>query len=89
MPKESNSTEVVTMSVPSMRHDAVNHPSHYTQGDVECIDAIKSALGDVGFGDYCRGQIFKYVWRANHKNGVEDLRKANYYMTELLKLYGV
>lgn len=69
--------------------DLVNHPPHYTQGGgIECIDAIKSALGDEGFRSYCVGNILKYSWRYRFKNGVEDLRKANWYITELLKSYG-
>ena len=56
--------------------DSVEHPSHYNAGDIETIDAIKSALGDA-FLDYCRGNVLKYVWRCRHKgNTLEDLRKA-------------
>lgn len=69
-------------------HDIVNHPKHYTNGAVECIDAIHSALGDEGYKDYCVGQVFKYLWRWKHKNGIEDIRKAQWYLTELLKQFG-
>ena len=68
--------------------DLVNHPPHYTAGAVECIDAIQSALGDEGFKAYCRGQVIKYIWRTNLKNGLEDLRKAQWYLTELIKQEG-
>ena len=37
--------------------DPVNHPAHYTQGSVECIDAIESALGPDGFVAFLRGQV--------------------------------
>lgn len=60
--------------------NAVNHPSHYTAGEVECIDAIRSMLGD-GFIDYCRGNVVKYLWRAPLKGGLEDYRKARQYLT--------
>lgn len=59
--------------------DRVNHPSHYTQGGVECIEGIKAALGDE-FPAYCQGNVLKYVWRWKFKGGVEDLRKAQVYL---------
>jgi len=63
------------------RDDPVSHPRHYTRGTIESIDAIRSALGDEGFVAYCRGQVIKYAWRAPHKGGAEDLRKASWYAT--------
>jgi hypothetical protein len=68
--------------------DLVNHPPHYTAGAVECIDAIHAALGDEGFKAYCRGAVMKYIWRTNLKNGLEDLRKAQWYLTELIRQEG-
>jgi hypothetical protein len=65
-------------------HDAVNKPVHYTQGKTECIDSIKELLGD-GFGSYCKGTIAKYMWRYQDKNGVEDLKKAEWYLKALIK----
>ena len=65
--------------------DLVNHPPHYKHGDIECIQAIKAALGDDGFRAYCKGNVIKYLWRAEHKgNAVEDLGKADWYMRRLL-----
>ena len=64
--------------------DNVNHPSHYTSGAIECIDALKAQLGPEGFRDYCHGNIAKYVWRYKFKNGVEDLKKAAWYLQCLL-----
>jgi len=69
-------------------HDPVNAPSHYRQGEVEAIDAIKSALGQEGFIDYSIGNCLKYLFRWRHKNGVEDLRKAAYYLNEAIKTQG-
>lgn len=59
--------------------DKINHPDHYTQGGIECIDAIKAALGPE-FGDYCIGNVIKYVWRCRYKGGIEDLRKSAVYL---------
>lgn len=63
---------------------AVDKPTHYTSGAVECIDAIRSALGSEGFKQYCKGNIIKYTWREQHKNGIEDLQKAAKYLEWLI-----
>ena len=65
--------------------DNVNHPSHYTQGGIECIEAIKASLGMDGFCDYCKGNVQKYLWRWRDKGGVEDLEKAQVYLGWLLE----
>tara|TARA_B100001063_G_scaffold141702_1_gene132391 strand:- start:3075 stop:3296 length:222 start_codon:yes stop_codon:yes gene_type:complete len=67
------------------KNDNVNRPKHYRKGSVECIDAIKSATGD-GYQFYLQGNIIKYMWRFNHKNGLEDLQKAQWYLSELIKI---
>ena len=54
-------------------------PNHYKQGGIECIDAIRAALGKEGFEAYCVGNVIKYNWRYKHKNGLEDLKKAQVY----------
>ena len=64
--------------------DMVNSPPHYTHGDIECIDAIRSALGPEGFAAFCRGNIIKYNWRCNHKAGVQDVEKAGWYLDKLI-----
>lgn len=65
--------------------DNVNNPPHYNSGSVECIEAIRSALGAEGFKAYCQGNILKYVWRYQFKNGVEDLKKAQWYNERLIR----
>ncbi|MBS6418853.1 MAG: DUF3310 domain-containing protein [Olsenella uli] len=62
--------------------DMVDHPAHYTQGGVECVDAIRAALGLRGFVDHCRACAIKYAWRSPHKGcEAEDLRKAAWYLS--------
>ena len=51
---------------------------------MECIDGIRAALGR-GFGNYCQGNIIKYVWRYANKGGVEDLKKAQVYLAWLIE----
>ena len=66
--------------------DDVDKPEHYNQGDVECIDAIKAALGQDGFICYLRGNVMKYVWRCYDKNmPVTDLRKARWYLERIIE----
>ena len=67
--------------------DMVNHPPHYTQGNIECIEAIKyinNKLHTEGYEGYCLGNFIKYIWRCNFKNGWEDIDKAIFYLNELL-----
>jgi hypothetical protein len=63
-----------------------NHPAHYTQGGIECIDAIAAAVtGAAGVEAVLVGNIIKYVWRYRHKNGVEDLLKCRWYIDRLIE----
>jgi len=66
--------------------DPVNHPEHYTSGNIECLDAIKAALGD-NYKYYVQGNLIKYIWRFPLKNGVQDRRKAQFYLNDLLESY--
>ena len=66
--------------------DMVNHPQHYTQGGIECIDALKAAtVGKRGIEAVCVANVIKYLWRYEEKNGIEDVRKAKWYIEHLLK----
>lgn len=67
--------------------DKVNHPKHYTNGSVECIDAIASAVvGKSPLEAVCVANIVKYLWRYNAKNGLEDVLKAKWYLDRLEKV---
>jgi hypothetical protein len=63
--------------------DAVNHPTHYAAGDIECIDAIRAALTPDEFRGFCKGNVIKYAWRERLKGGVESLRKAAWYLARI------
>ena len=60
--------------------DMVNEPPHYTQGSIEVIDVIEDSLTADMMEGYCIGNVMKYVMRYRHKNGVEDLMKARWYL---------
>ena len=65
----------------STRHDAVHHPSHYTAGSTECIDAIEAALTPEEASGYRKGNAMKYLWRAGKKDDPEtDIAKAQWYL---------
>lgn len=80
--------EPATNSEPEAENDVVNHPSHYTQGGIECIDAMKSAFGASQLAVYCKIAAFKYIWRCEYKNGAEDVKKAIWYLNKYLELKG-
>lgn len=68
------------------QNDPVNHPSHYTAGGIECIDAISAAIScqKDPVDAWLTGQIIIYLWRWPLKNGLEDLKKARFYLDRLI-----
>ena len=64
----------------------VNHPKHYNETAMECIDAMEIAFGNQALFDFCRCNAFKYLWRYKNKNGLEDLEKANWYLAKALTI---
>ena len=66
----------------------VNHPSHYTAGKVECIDALEAATtGLQGIEAVCTANAIKYLWRQSRKNSIEDLKKCIWYVQYLIDYY--
>ena len=64
--------------------DPVNRPDHYTQGGVECIDAIRAQLSPEEWRGFLRGQVAKYNWRLGRKDALEqDVRKLRWYASWL------
>ena len=68
---------------PKLDVDMVNEPPHYKQGEVECIDGIKSALTEGEWRGYCKGNAIKYIWRERHKGQGESLAKAQWYLNKM------
>lgn len=64
--------------------DNVNHPSHYT-GKYECIEVMKDVFGDEATDNFCLCNAFKYIWRARKKNGLEDVKKAVWYLNKYIE----
>ena len=67
-------------------YDAVGKPSHYTNTNIECIDYLQEVLGTDGLKGFCQGNTTKYLHRWKHKNGLEDLKKAQWYLNKLIEL---
>ena len=67
------------------KSDNVNHPSHYTQGGIECIKAIEASMTPEEFQGYCKGNVIKYCWRWREKNELEDLKKAQVYLNWMIE----
>ena len=66
---------------PADKSYMVNHPPHYEgQTSMECIDVMEIAFGTEAVAHFCLLNAFKYVWRHQHKNGLEDLEKAMWYL---------
>lgn len=62
----------------------VNHPKHYNQGSIEVIDYIKDSLTEEEYLGFIKGNVIKYIARAKHKNGIEDLEKAHWYLSHYI-----
>jgi hypothetical protein len=70
---------------PVLQEDVVNHPSHYVDGGIECIEAIEAQLSPEEFEGYLRGCCIKYQWRWRNKGGVQDLEKCRWYLDRLIQ----
>jgi hypothetical protein len=68
--------------------DMVNHPPHYEEGKIECIEAMEEVIGRDGVIEFCIGNTFKYIWRhlKKHKSPLEDLKKARWYLDKAIYL---
>ena len=69
-------------------YDPVSHPAHYTHGRFECIDVMLDNFGKEAVEHFCLLNAFKYVWRSHHKNGIQDIKKAMWYLDKYLELEG-
>ena len=79
--KEEKNT---TRDTEQVEVDKVNSPPHYNNGGMECIDYIQQQL-DEHFSSYCQGNVIKYLHRWRYKNGVEDLKKAEWYLKAMIR----
>ena len=86
--KENKNMSKFSYPIENEEHDNVNSPNHY-QGKVECIDCIESATAGLnGIEAFCTGNAIKYLYRWKRKNGIEDLKKAKYYIDKIISVNG-
>ena len=69
-----------------MSNDIVNNPKHYCTGTFECIDVMKETQGVEATMDFCVCNALKYIYRHRNKNGVEDIKKADWYLKKYIEL---
>lgn len=67
--------------------DNVNHPSHYETGNFECIDVMIETQGKDAVMNFCICNAFKYLYRHNRKNKIEDIKKAKWYIDKYIELF--
>ena len=65
--------------------DNIN-PEHYKAGKIEVIEIMKDQLSAEEFKGFCKGLIIKYLCRADRKNGLEDYKKAQWYLNKLIEV---
>ena len=76
----------ITKLASNSEQDMVNHPSHYESGKFECIDVMLETQGKDAVMSFCLCNAFKYLYRHNRKNGIEDIKKAKWYIDKYIEL---
>lgn len=66
--------------------DVINHPAHYETAGIECIEAMELTQGREAVKDFCLCNAYKYLWRHKNKNGLEDLKKARWYLDRYITM---
>lgn len=85
--KYTTNSKLENAKTTETQSDPVNSPTHYQTGLIETIDSIKNILGHEKFQAYCIGNVIKYLSRYREKNGLEDLKKAETYISFIIKSY--
>jgi len=75
---------LTTPAAPQLQPDLVNHPPHYMDGGIECIEAIEAQLTAEEYRGYLKGNCVKYLWRERLKGGTESLQKTQWYLERLV-----
>lgn len=69
------------------KKEMVNHPSHYNQGGMECIDGLIGAFGKKEVATFCKINAMKYIWRLGHKDEeAQEIGKIKWYLDKYLEL---
>ena len=82
---DEETSKIIAQREP-VTNDNINHPLRYTKGNIECIDAIKAAtVGKTGIEAVDVGHVIRYLWRYEEKDGLESVKKAEWYIKHLIK----
>jgi hypothetical protein len=84
--REANFSQMEKREVESMSGDLIESPDHYTAGGIETIDFMQAKLTAEQFEGYLAGSLLKYTSRYRHKDGVQDLKKARWFLNKLIDL---
>ena len=87
IPTQTTSVLVPKWRKPRSTGESVDktNPTYYKKGKFECIDVLEELLQGVsGATAFCLGNCIKYLWRFNQKTGIEDLKKARWYLDKLI-----
>ena len=84
-PEQPTTPPMPTVNQPKTGEE-INHPTRYAGGKYECIDVMTDVFGEEAVRNFCKLNAFKYLWREQRKNGVEDLQKASWYLDKLIEL---
>lgn len=76
--------DIITSSMSD--EDIINHPNHYTNGGIECIDEMILVFGKDVVANFCLCNVWKYRYRSLTKNGEEDIKKSHWYMKKYKEL---
>ena len=68
------------------KDEEINHPSRYAGGKFECIEVMADVFGKEAVKDFCLLNAFKYIWRQEKKGGVQDTKKAVWYLNKYIEL---
>ena len=81
-------TNFDTIANPVQPKEEINHPDRYAGGKFECIEVMVDVFGADAVKHFCILNAFKYLWRSEKKNGVEDIKKAVWYLNKYIELGG-
>ena len=82
---KNDDTDIKPKSV-SENTDDINHPNRYAKGKYECIDVMQEIFGVEFTKSFCKGNAFKYLWRESDKGGINDIKKAQFYINKYIEL---
>lgn len=80
------STECMYYHVFENEKEEINHPDRYAGGKYECIEVMQDIFGKEAVLSFCKLNAFKYIWREKQKNGVQDMKKAAWYINKYIEL---